>query len=252
MGRIKQSVAWWCFADKLAPEVLIREAARIGYAGVEMCPEEHFQKVVDSGMKMITHNAHRSIAEGLNRLNNHDRIRKETEHNLALAQKWGIPVIIMLSGNREGLPDDEGIENTVVGLNRLSKAAEQAGVTLALELLNSKVDHPDYQCDHTEWGVKVVKAVDSPRVKLLYDIYHMQIMEGDVIRTIRNNIDHIGHFHTAGNPGRNELDETQELYYPPIMRAIAATNFSGYVGQEFVPLGDPVAGLEAGYKLCDV
>ena len=136
----------------------------------------------------------------------------------------------------------------------MSKAAEDAGVTLVLELLNSKVDHHDYQCDRTAWGVGVCEAVNSPRVKLLYDIYHMQIMEGDIIRTIRDNIQHIGHFHTAGNPGRNELDESQELYYPPIMRAIAATDYDGYVGQELMPRNgaDWAAALEQAYRVCDV
>ena len=165
--------------------------------------------------------------------------------------KWRIPALIVFSGNRNGLPDAAGIEHTAEGLQRVAKAAEQAGVTLVLELLNTKVDHPDYQCDHTAWGVDVCKLVNSPRVKLLYDIYHMQIMEGDVIRTIRDNIAHIGHFHTAGNPGRNELDENQELYYPAICRAIAATDYDGYVGQEFTPKGDPVAALEQAYKACE-
>jgi hydroxypyruvate isomerase len=252
MNKIKQSLAWWCFAQKVAPEVVIREAARIGYAGVEMCPEELWPAVVDGGLKIITQGGHASLGDGLNKVSNHDRIEKEIEKTLVLAQKWGIPRLIVFSGNREGLPDEKGIETTAAGLKRVAKAAEQAGVTLVLELLNSKVDHADYQCDHTDWGVAVCKAVNSPCVKLLYDIYHMQIMEGDVIRTIRNNIDYIGHFHTAGNPGRNDLDDTQELYYPAIMRAIAGTSYSGYVGQEFTPVGDPMAGLEAGYRVCDV
>jgi hydroxypyruvate isomerase len=136
-------------------------------------------------------------------------------------------------------------------LQRVAKAAEEAGVTLVLELLNSKVDHADYQCDRTAWGVEVCKAVNSPRVKLLYDIYHMQIMEGDVIRTIKDNIAYIGHFHTAGNPGRHELDENQELYYPAIARAIAATGYEGYIGQELMPVGDALAALEAAYKACE-
>src|SRR5262249_43456929 len=138
------------------------------------------------------------------------------------------------------------------GLGGVAKLAEQAGVTLVLELLNSKVDHPDYQCDHTTWGVAVCRAVGSPRVKLLYDIYHMQIMEGDIIRTIREHHGLFGHYHTAGNPGRHELNQSQELNYPAIMAAIAATGYDGYIGQEFVPLGDPVAGLRAAFELCDI
>jgi hydroxypyruvate isomerase len=150
------------------------------------------------------------------------------------------------------LSDEEGAVNTAEGLKRVAGVAEQKGVTLILELLNSKVDHKDYQCDHTAWGVQVVRAVNSPRVKLLYDIYHMQIMEGDIIRTIRDNINYIGHFHTAGNPGRHDMDDTQELNYPPIMRAIAATNYDGYVGHEFIPKGDPMEAIRVTYQMCDV
>ncbi|HEV2473865.1 MAG TPA: TIM barrel protein, partial [Chthonomonadales bacterium] len=155
-------------------------------------------------------------------------------------------------GNRAGLSDQEGMAATIAGLRRVAPAAESAGVTLAMELLNSKVDHADYQCDHTAWGVEVCKAVDSPRVKLLYDIYHMQIMEGDVCRTIQQNIEYIGHFHTAGNPGRHELDDTQELFYPAIMRTIVGTGYAGYVGQELVPKGEPIAALEHAFNVCDV
>jgi hydroxypyruvate isomerase len=231
---------------------LIKHAARIGYAGVEMAPQEVWQPVLDAGMKVITMGGHNSLSDGLNKPSNHDRIESEIHANVEIAVKWGIPCLIVFSGNRNGLSDEEGKANTIAGLQRVSKAAEDAGVTLVLELLNSKVDHHDYQCDHTDWGVEVCKAVGSSRVKLLYDIYHMQIMEGDVIRTIRASMDYIGHFHTAGNPGRNELDETQELYYPPIMRAIAESNYVGYVGQELVPKGDALAALEQAYKVCDV
>jgi len=252
MSRIKQSLAWWCFGRSMAPEELIAQAARIGYAGVEMCPEEHWQKVVDGGLKIVTMGGHYSLSDGLNKRENHDRIQREIEKNLETAVKWGVPALIVFSGNRNGLPDAAGIEITAEGLQRVAKSAEDAGVTLVLELLNSKVDHHDYQCDHTAWGVDVCRIVNSPRVKLLYDIYHMQIQEGDVIRTIRSEIAHIGHFHTAGNPGRNELDENQELYYPAIMRAIAATDFDGCVGQELMPKGDPLAALEQAYKVCDV
>jgi hydroxypyruvate isomerase len=188
----------------------------------------------------------------LNQCENHDRIEAEINANLEKAVKWDIPALIVFSGNRNGLPDAAGIEHTAEGLKRVAKAAEDAGVTLVLELLNSKVNHPDYQCDHTTWGVDVCKLVDSPCVKLLYDIYHMQIMEGDVISSIRDNIQHIGHCHTAGVPGRNELDENQELYYPAIMRAIAATDYDGYVGQEYTPKGDPLVGLQQAYDVCNV
>jgi hydroxypyruvate isomerase len=254
MAKIKQSLAWWCFGRFTTPEELIAKAKSIGYYGVEMVPKELFGKVVDGGLKIVTMGGHNSLSDGLNKRENHDRIEREINDNLAMAVKWEIPSLIVFSGNRNGLPDAAGIEITAEGLQRVAKSAEDAGVTLVLELLNSKVDHHDYQCDRTAWGVDVVQAVNSPRVKLLYDIYHMQIMEGDVIRTIRENIEHIGHFHTAGNPGRNELDDTQELNYPPIMRAIAATDYEGYVGQEFIPRNGATwaAALEAAYQVCDV
>ncbi len=252
MNKIKQSLAWWCFGRHMEAAALIASAARIGYAGVEMAPEELWPQITDGGLKIITMGGHQSLSDGLNKRENHDRIEREIEANLEKAVKWGIPALIVFSGNRNGLPDAVGMEHTIEGLNRVKKAAEDAGVTLVMELLNSKVDHADYQCDHTTWGTAVCEAVDSPRVKLLYDIYHMQIMEGDIIRTLRNNIAHIGHFHTAGNPGRNELDESQELYYPAIMQAIAATDYEGYVGQEFSPVKDPATSLEAAYRLCDV
>ncbi len=252
MSKTKQSLAWWCFGSKMETDSLIANAARIGYAGVEMCPHELWPKVKDGGLKIITEGGHQSLTDGLNKRENHDRIEKEINEKLALAVKWEIPALIVFSGNRNGISDEAGKEITIEGLNRVAKSAEDAGVTLVLELLNSKVNHPDYQCDRTAWGVEVCKAVNSPRVKLLYDIYHMQIMEGDIIRTLRDNIDYIGHFHTAGNPGRNELNETQELYYPAIAKAIAETSFDGYIGQEFSPLGDPLDALQKAYDACDV
>nr|MBA2678580.1 TIM barrel protein [Ktedonobacteraceae bacterium] len=165
--------------------------------------------------------------------------------NLELAARWGIPNLICFSGNRAGLDDERGAEITAEGLRRVAKAAEDANVTLVLELLNSKVDHPDYQCDRTPWGVKVCQMVDSPRVKLLYDIYHMQIMEGDLMRTIREHHQWFGHYHLAGNPGRHEPDGTQEINYPPIFQAIASTGYTGYIGHEYVPTGDPIEALKA-------
>lgn len=251
MGRIKQSLAWWAFARNIEPDKLIAEAKRIGYEGVEMCPQELWPKVVEAGLRIVTLGGHRSLTDGLNRKENHDRIEQELKNSIELAVQWNIPVLIVFSGNRGGISEEEGLKNTVDGLRRVAKTAEEACVTLALELLNSKVDHPDYQCDHTSWGVQVCKQVASPRVKLLYDIYHMQIMEGDIIRTIRENIEYIGHFHTAGNPGRHEINEMQELYYPAIMQAIAATGYDGYVGQEFTPTKDTFASLEEAYRICN-
>jgi len=251
MGKIKQSLAWWAVKGKLSEADLIREASRIGYAGFEMCPVEQYAPISDAGLKIVTTGGHESLSDGLNKEANHDRIEREVEERLALAQKWGISALIVFSGNRNGLSDTEGADITAKGLGRVAKAAESAGVTLIMELLNSKVDHADYQCDHTAWGVEVCKAVNSSHVKLLYDIYHMQIMEGDLMRTIAQNLEYIGHFHTAGNPGRHELNESQEIYYPPIMQAIAASVYTGYVGQEYVPTGDPVAAMEQAYRVCD-
>ena len=168
------------------------------------------------------------------------------------AAEAGAPNVIALSGNRKGRSDEEGLENTVTYFNRIKKYAEDKGVTICLELLNSKVNHPDYQCDHTAWGVEVCKRVGSARVKLLYDIYHMQIMEGDIIRTIKDNFQYIAHFHTAGNPGRHEMDDTQEMNYRGIAKSIADLGFQGYVAHEYSPLGDPLVSLEATLKMFEV
>ena len=202
---------------------------------------------------IASHGGHQSISSGLNDVTQHDRIEAEIHKNLALAVKYEIPNLIVFSGERRaGLSEAEGAENCAVGLRRVAKAAEDAGVTLVMELLNSKVDHRGYQCDRSAWGIQVCESVGSPRVKLLYDIYHMQIMEGDIIRTIQEGHAHFGHYHTAGNPGRRDMDDTQELNYPPILRAIAATGYDGYVGHEFIPKGDPVTALRAAFDLCAV
>ena len=253
MGTIRQSICFGCFnRGGVKPESLIREAARIGYASVEMLPQEHWNQVRDAGMDIAIVVGHASLPDGLNKLENHDRIEDELLASMDLAVEYGIPGLICFSGNREDKSDEEGRDNCVEGLLRVAKAAEEKGVTLCMELLNSKVNHPDYQCDYTNWGVSVCEGVGSSRIKLLYDIYHMQIMEGDLIRTIQDNIDHIGHFHTAGNPGRNDIDETQEIYYPPVIRTIAETGYSGFVGHEFVPVGDPLAAMQVAYDTCDV
>ncbi len=253
MARIKQSIAWWCFVrGEMTPEKLVRAAAEIGYDAVELAPQEFWQLAKDHGLAIASGNGHRSIEEGLNRRENHARIEQELRANIEQAARWGVPNLICFSGNRAGLSDTIGAEITAEGLRRVAPMAEAAGVTLVLELLNSKVDHADYQCDKSAWGINVVEMVASPRIKLLYDIYHMQVMEGDIIRTIRDHHGAFGHYHTAGNPGRHDLDETQELLYPPIMRAIAETGYDGFVGQEFIPKGDPVAALKAAYDLCNV
>ena len=187
-----------------------------------------------------------------NKPENHDRIEDELLANIDLAVEHGIPSLICFSGNCEGRSSEEGLANCIAGLRRVTGAAEEKGITLCMELLNSRVNHPDYQCDRTAWGVALCRAVGSPRFKLLYDIYHMQIMEGDLIRNITDHIDCIGHFHTAGNPGRQDLDDQQEIYYPPIMQAIAATSYAGYVGHEYRPKGDPVDSLAHAFEVCDV
>lgn len=251
--RLKQSFAWWCFVGcGVLPETLVREAAAIGYTGVDLAGEEHWSLIRDSGLALSAISGHQSIESGLNRRENHERIEQEIRTNLNLAEQWSIPNLICFSGKREGLDDASGAEITAEGLHRLAPLAEDTGVTLLLELLNSKVNHPDYQCDHTGWGVKVCQMVGSLRVRLLYDVYHMQIMEGDIIRTIGEYHDHIAHYHTAGNPGRHEIDSTQELNYPTIVHAIHATGFHGYICHEFRPTGDPVVALRAAFELCDV
>ena len=253
MAPIKQSVCFGCFTrgEATAAEV-VETAARIGYKSIEMLPREHWDLVKSHGLDIAIVIGHASLPDGLNNPENHDRIEDELLANIDLAAANDIPALICFSGNREGRSAEEGRDNTIAGLQRVTKAAEAKGITLCIELLNSKVNHPDYQCDSTPWGVEVCRGAASPRVKLLYDIYHMQIMEGDLIRTIGENIDYIGHFHTAGNPGRKDLDEEQEIYYPPIMRAIAESGYNGYVGHEFVPKADPLAALQAAYDTCDV
>lgn len=253
MGSINQSIVFGCFnRGGVPPEHMIREAAEVGYKSVEMLGREHWDVVREHGMHIAIIVGHKSLPDGLNKRENHDRIEQELLANIELASANDIPGLICLAGNREGKSDEEGRDNTVEGLLRVTKAAEENGVNLCLELLNSKVDHPDVQSDRTVWGVSVCKGANSPRVKLLYDIYHMQIMEGDLIRTIRDNIEHIGHFHTAGNPGRNDLDDTQEIYYPAVMRAIAETGYNLYVGHEFRPKGDAFAAMKAAFDTCNV
>jgi hydroxypyruvate isomerase len=251
MSSIHQSVAWWCFVpEKLKPEEFVRAVAGAGYAAIDLVPTTYLELVASQGLAISSVAAHQSITLGLNRCDQHDRIEKEIMANLAAAQKWQISNLICFSGNRDLLDDVSGAAITAEGLSRVAPAAEALGVNLVLELLNSKVDHPDYQADHTEWGASVCQAVASPRVKLLYDVYHMQIMEGDIIRTIRAHHHLIGFYHTAGNPGRSDLDETQELYYPAILQAIKETDYTGYVAHEFMPKGDPIAALQKAFQQC--
>lgn len=253
MAKLKQSLAWWCYNRAgVQPERFFAEAKRIGYCAVELLPPELWDAARSAGLVIASYGGHFSLTDGLNRRENHSLIVDQVHRNLELAVSYQIPNLIVFSGNRRGLSDAEGADNTIEGLRKVAGAAEASGVTLVLELLNSKVDHLDYQCDHTSWGAYVIKSAASPRVKLLYDIYHMQIMEGDIIRTLQANINDIGHIHTAGNPGRHDMDETQELNYPPIFRAIADSGYEGYVGHEFVPKGDVIEAIRSAYQLCEV
>ncbi len=254
MPSIKQSITFGPFSrGELSGEQVIAEAAKIGMQSVEMLPQELWPVVKDHGMRIAIVSGHGTLPDGLNRPENHDRIEAELLEKIDLAAENDIPSLICFSGNRyDEATDEECIDICAAGISRVIKKAEEKGVTLCMELLNSKVNHPGYQCDHTPWGVELCKRVGSPRMKLLYDIYHMQIMEGDLIRTITDHIDSIGHFHTAGNPGRNDLDDTQEIYYPAVMRAIAATGYDGYVGHEFLPKGDPLAAMRAAFETCNV
>ena len=249
---MRQALVSWCLEHVgMTNEQMIQAALAIGYQGIELAPERDWPAIRDSGLTIVTARGHESLEVGLNRREEHDRIEREIRAKLELAVKWGIPVLICFSGNRAGLDDATGIANTALGLRRVAEAAEQAGVTLAVELLNSRVNHPDYQCDRTSWGRAVCDLVASPRVKLLYDIYHMQIMEGDLIRTIRDDHAAFGHYHTAGNPGRHEIGDDQEINYPAICRAIAATGYDGWLGQEFIPTGDPLAALRDAFERCN-
>jgi len=251
-GQIQQSVSRWCY-EKIPLEELCAYAAKIGLKGVDLLKPDEYEVPARNGLICtMGYAGGGEIASALNRVENHARIEEGFRKYIPLAAKAGVPNVITFSGNRAGMSDDEGAKNTIAGLNRVKKIAEDHGVTICMELLNSKVNHKDYMCDHTAWGVQVVQAVNSPRVKILYDIYHMQIMEGDLIRTIQQNIQWLGHFHTGGVPGRHELDNTQEVQWDGVMRGIAATNFKGYVAHEFVPARDPLTSLREAVALCDV
>jgi hydroxypyruvate isomerase len=250
-AQFRQAVARWCYKD-ISVDELARAAAGLGIKGMDLVESADWPALKKHGLVCSMATGAGTIADGLNRKENHDKLEAEFRKNIPAAAEAGMPNVITFSGNRRGLSDQEGLENCVAGLNRIKSIAEQHNIVVCLELLNSKVDHKDYMCDHSAWGVEVVRRVNSPRVKLLYDIYHMQIMEGDVIRTIRENIRWIGHFHTGGVPGRNELDDTQELNWPAIMRAIAETGFAGFVAHEFVPTRDPLTSLAQAVKSCSV
>jgi hydroxypyruvate isomerase len=251
-GNIKQSVSRWCY-QKTPLDKLCEYSAQIGLKAVDLLEEKEWEVPRRYGLICsMGYAGGGTIPDALNRTENHAKIEEAFRKSIPVAAKLGVPNVITFSGNRKGMSDEEGAKNTIAGLNRLKKIAEDNGVTICLELLNSKVDHHDYMCDHTAWGLQVVQAVNSPRVKLLYDIYHMQIMEGDLVRTIQKNIEWLGHFHTGGVPGRHELDGTQEVQWDGVMRGIAATKYQGYVAHEFVPARDPLTSLREAADLCDV
>ena len=252
-GRINHSVCKWCYKS-ISLETMCQAGHAMGLQSIELLTVEDFPmlKKYDLACAMVS-GVPGGITDGLNRLENHDKITEFFERTIPLVAAAGFPNIICFSGNRKGMTDEEGLKNCATGLKRVLAVAEKNNVTLCMELLNSKVDHHDYMCDHSAWGIELCKQAGSERFKLLYDIYHMQIMEGDVIRTIRNHHQYFAHYHTGGVPGRHEIDETQELNYPAIMKAIVETGFKGHVAQEFIPARpDVLASLKQGVKICDV
>ncbi|HNQ90497.1 MAG TPA: TIM barrel protein [Verrucomicrobiota bacterium] len=251
-GNIHHSVSAWCYGG-IKLDDLCAAARDMGIESVELLGPDDWPTVRKHGLVCAMCNGPDSIGYGWNRVDHHDKLVADFEKAIPKVAEFGFPNIITFSGNRRGMSDEEGLEHCALGLKRIVPVAEKHKVTIILELLNSKVDHKDYMADHTAWGAEVCRRVGSERLKLLYDIYHMQIMEGDVIRTIRDNIQYIGHFHTGGNPGRHEIDDSQEIYYPAVMRAIVATGFKGFVGQEFVPAAkDKLASLRKAIQICDV
>ena len=254
-SRIKQSVCQWCYGKQTKTpedrEQFYAAVAALGLKGVDLTGPGDWPAMKKHGLVCSMVPSH-SIGKGFNRKENHASCIEAVKKGIDQAAENGWQNVICFSGNRAGLGDAEGAQTCIEGLKQVIGYAEEKKVTLCMELLNSKRNHKDYMCDRTAWGVTVCKGVGSPRMKLLYDIYHMQVQEGDVIATIRENFQYIGHFHTAGVPGRNEIDETQELDYPPIMRAIADLKFDGFVGQEFIPKHDALASLAQAVKLCDV
>jgi len=253
ISNINHSVCRWCFPN-IPLDEFARECARLGIQAIDLLKPEEWETVEKEGLvcSMATDDF-ADIEDGFNDPSNHSELQRKYRELIDKASAHNIKNVICFSGNRRGMDDVTGIENCATGLIPLLDYAAEKKVNLVMELLNSKVDHKDYQCDHTEWGVALAKRMGRENFKLLYDIYHMQIMEGDVIATIRKNHKYINHYHTAGVPGRNEINETQELNYPAIMRAIAETGFDGFVAQEFIPTyDDKLSALEEAIRICDV
>jgi hydroxypyruvate isomerase len=255
-GRLKQCVTKGVFAPNTPLEEMARQAARLGCKGFDLIGPEDWPLLNKYGLipTMYPPGPGGTIRDALNRTENHERLEKATHEALDLCAANGAPNLITFSGNRNGMSDSQGADNCVKFLNRVKAHAEDKGVNICMEILNSKVDHKDYMCDHSAWGVDVMKRVNSPRVKLLFDIYHVQIMEGDIVRTIRENIQWIGHFHTGGNPGRHEIDDTQELNYRFVAKSIADLGFTGYVAHEYSPARgrDAIQSLNQAMEIFDV
>ncbi len=253
-GRLRQSVSRWPF-ESIPLRDFCRAARAMGLAGIDLLQPADWDEVADHGLvASMGYPADRRdfIATGFNDRANHRMLLGELERTIPLAARHGVPNVIAMFGNRRGISDDAGADACIAGLGAIRSLAEEQKVTICVELLNSRVDHKDYMGDRTAFGVRVIEGVGSPRVKLLYDIYHMQIMEGDVIRTIRDHQAAIGHFHTGGVPGRHEIDGGQELNYTAIARAIADTGFTGFVAHEFEPSRDPLTSLRQAVAICRV
>ncbi|SEI94307.1 hydroxypyruvate isomerase [Dyadobacter koreensis] len=252
-GKINHSVCKWCYS-KIPLETFAQECQKIGLKSIELLGPEEWPILKKYGLTCALPNgAGMGIEKGFNDPANHDALVKSYEEIFPKLQAAGYTTVICFSGNRRGMSDVDGMRNCAEGLRRLMPSAEKHNVTMIMELLNSKVNHKDYMCDRTEWGAGLCEMIGSEKFKLLYDIYHMQIMEGDVIATIRKYHKYIGHYHTGGVPGRNEIDETQELYYPAIMKAIVETGYKGFVAQEFIPSRkDDIASLRQGVTICDI
>ncbi len=250
-GRLNQSVARWCFARTPIND-LCASAKGMGLMGVDLLGETEWEVPKQYGLQCTMGNSFGAIPLGFNRSNQHDKLVADAEAMIPRAAAAGVQKIVVFSGNRGGMSDGEGIANCITGLKRLMPTAEQHGVVLCMEMLNSKVDHKDYHADHTAWAVEVAKGVGSPSFRLLYDIYHMQVMEGDVMATIKANLPWIAHFHTAGVPGRNEIDSGQELNYRGIAEFIASTGYSGVLAHEFLPRREGMKSLREAVEVCTV
>ena len=249
---MQQSACRWCFRDMELDE-FFHHAKDVGLPAVDLLQEDEWALARQSGLTCSTgYGGAGTISEGLNDPSNHSEIVRNLERSLPRAAKEDVPNVIAFFGNRRGMSNAEGVDNCTNVLRQVAPIAESENVTVVVELLNSRVDHPDYMGDHTAFGVEVIKRVDSPYVKLLYDIYHMQIMEGNVIQTIRDHHQHIAHYHTAGVPGRHELDRNQELNWRTITQAIVDTGFTGYLAHEFIPTRDPKQSLQEAVTLCSV